>query len=191
MHVQSPPTLDEAGQAQEAAVPGLTESERQVVMAAAAVVDASVTGMIAGAVLAAARNSAGLSTQELARLAGVGPQIVMGWEDGTRPLCTVIPDQLARLEAALSRAGANPEIVADLPVASECDMLVAGLVHGLDYFPADVPPADQDDARTRARELLGWVIAGLVPARYAARAPRPPLDTATRHRFPLTARALA
>ncbi|HUY45108.1 MAG TPA: helix-turn-helix transcriptional regulator [Streptosporangiaceae bacterium] len=168
MHVQSMPTIDEAVPPHEATAPGLTETELQAVMAAAAVVDASTTGVIAGAVLAAARNSAGMSTQELARRAGVSPQIVTGWEDGTRPLCALVPDQLTRVETALSQAGADPGIVADLPIASECDMLVAGLVHGLELLPADVPSADEDDARTRARELLGWAITGLVPQRYAA-----------------------
>lgn len=183
---------DELRKARETVVPGLTQRELQTVMAAATEVDRCVGGVVAGAVLAAARGSAWMTLEKLARSADVSLSAIAGGEDGTRPLCAVTPDRLARLDAALLRSGADPAIVADLAVASECDILIAGLVHGLDDFLADVPPVDEDDAGTVARELLGWAVDGLVPPRYAAHAdPGPLLDAATRRHLALAAQALA
>jgi len=156
---------------------------------------ASPAGVVAGAVLAAARNSAALTGEDLAGQLGVSGQTVADWESGAQPQCGVRPDQVARLTGVLLKAGADPRIVADLSLASECDLLVFGLVHGLDDFLAEVPPVDEDEAGTAARDLLRWALAGIVPARYgrhaALVAAGPLLDLATRTRFEVAAHALA
>jgi len=155
----------------------------------------SPAGVVAGAVLAAARNSAALTGEDVAGQLGVSGQAIADWESGAQPQCGVRPDQLARLTGVLLKAGADPHIVADLSLASECDLLVFGLVHGLDDFLAEVPPVDEDEAGTAARDLLRWALAGIVPARYgrhAALVPAGPLlDAATRTRFEVAAHALA
>ena len=70
------------------------------------------------------------------------------------------------LTSALENAGADPQVVADLGTASDCDALVFGLIRGLDDFLAEVPPVDEEDAGTSARELLRWALTSTVPGHY-------------------------
>jgi hypothetical protein len=151
------------------------------------------SGVIAGAVFASACRSAGLAASEAARRAGAYPGAASAWAQGTVPLCVVEPAILRRLSTGLLEAGATPKLVADLPVASDCDMLVFGVVHGFDDFLAEVPPVDDPGTGQAARELLTWALHGKVPGRYApyAAVGRPLVDAQTHYRFALGAHALA
>jgi len=124
-------------------------------------------GVIGGAVIQAARKSACISRRKLARMLAVSSDAVRRWEDGTCPLFCVPYDGLLRLAAALDEAGAKTGCdVAELGLASQCDLLVTGMLHGTEDY-AEVPPIDQDSAEGEAaRDLLRWALVGVLPERY-------------------------
>jgi hypothetical protein len=137
---------------------------------------ASPRGVIGGAVVQAARKSARISRRKLARMLAVSPDAVRGWEDGTCPLFCVPYDGLFRLAAALDQARAKTRCdVAELALASQCDLLVTGMLHGTEDY-AEVPPVDEDSAESEAaRDLLRWALAGVLPGRYRPFATARPL----------------
>jgi transcriptional regulator with XRE-family HTH domain len=139
---------------------------------------ASPPGVIGGAVILAARKSARISRRKLARKVAVSPDAVRRWEDGICPLFCVPYDGLFRLAAALDQAGAKTRCdVAELALASQCDLLVTGMLHGTEDY-AEVPPVDEDSAEGEtARDLLRWALAGVLPERYRPFASARPLLT--------------
>ena len=131
-------------------------------------------GVIGGAVVKAARRSAALSGPDLARMLKVSPLTVRAWENGVRPLFGVRYDRLCQVAAALRKAGARVgHDAGELVLASQCDLLVAGMLHGFEDY-AEVPPVDDDAEGEAARGLLRWALTGVVPNRYSAYTfPRP------------------
>jgi transcriptional regulator with XRE-family HTH domain len=127
---------------------------------------ASPAGVIGGAVIAAARRSAGLSRRALARRLAVTPATVRAWETGALPLYCVSYDQLRELAYQLSESGAlaSPALD-DLLLASQCDLLVAGMLNGFEDY-GEVPPVDDESAGEPARGLLRWALTGDVPEQY-------------------------
>lgn len=128
-------------------------------------------GVMAGAVLRAARRSARASTSALAAAAGVTKRTIRSWESGSYPLASAPAPDIQRLEAALGAQGADPRLVCDLGAAAWCDLIVCAI-------------ADDDDIRCLLadpitgergfRELLSWSLTGQTPARYQPyRAPSP------------------
>lgn len=136
----------------------------------------SAPGVIGGAIVRAALKSARMSRQKLARMLAVCPGVVRSWEDGTCPLFCVLYRDLCRLAAAFDQAGAKvPCDVADLLLASQCDLLLTGMLQGFEDY-GEVPPIDQSGAEGQAaRELLRWALAGVLPERYRPFAPPRPL----------------
>jgi transcriptional regulator with XRE-family HTH domain len=116
-------------------------------------------GVIGGAVIAATRRSAGLSRRTLARGLTVTPATVRAWETGALPLYYVSYDQLRDVASQLAEPGAALD---DLLLASQCDLLVAGMLGGFEDY-AEVPPVDHESAGEPARGLLRWALAGEVP----------------------------
>jgi transcriptional regulator with XRE-family HTH domain len=149
--------------------PGWIEDE-----AGAIAFPVSPPGVIGGAVIRAARCSAGLSRQGLARMLAVRPRTVHTWENGTRPLFSVRYDRLCQIADALRKAGARVgQEVSELVLASQCDLLIAGILRGFEDY-AEVPPIE--DPRGEApRRLLRWALTGTAPNRYRAYAPTSPL----------------
>lgn len=137
---------------------------------------ASPPGVIGGAVVQTARKSARISHRKLARMLAVSPGAMRRWEDGTCPLFCVPYEGLFRLAAALDQAGAKTRCdVAELALASQCDLLVTGMLHGTEDY-AEVPPVDEDSAEGEAaRDLLRWALAGVLPGRYRPFATARPL----------------
>jgi hypothetical protein len=133
-------------------------------------------GVIGGAVIQAARCSAGLTRRRLARMLAVSSGAVRGWENGSCPLFCVRHDELCRLAAVLDQAGATVGCdVGELVLASQCDLLVTGMLRGFEDY-AEVPPVDEDGAAgDAARDLLRWTLTGAVPERYRSSAPAGPL----------------
>ena len=128
---------------------------------------ASAPGVIGGAIIRAARRSADLSRQDLAGMLTVDPGTVRDWENGSRPLFCVSYRQLCQLSDALHQAGASVGHDKDeLFLASQCDLLIAGILRGFEDY-AEVPPIDEDDRTGEAaRSLLRWALTGQVPDRY-------------------------
>jgi transcriptional regulator with XRE-family HTH domain len=133
-------------------------------------------GVIGGAIIHAARKSARMSRGKLARLLAVSPDTVRSWEDGTCPLFWTPYSDLRRLAAAFEQAGAKVRCdVADLVLASQCDLLLTGMLQGFEDY-AEVPPIDEDSTEGEAaRDLLRWALAGVLPERYRLFAPARPL----------------
>jgi DNA-binding transcriptional regulator YiaG len=135
-------------------------------------------GAIGAAVVQATRRSAHLTRLRLARQLNVSVATVRSWESGTIPLFAVPYGQLERLAQALDRAGAQVGIeLGDLLLASRCDLLLTGMLHGFEDY-AEVPPIEENSAEAEnARSLLRWALAGQVPDRYRQHAsPRRLLD---------------
>jgi transcriptional regulator with XRE-family HTH domain len=133
-------------------------------------------GVIGGAVIKAARRSAGLSRRRLARMLTISPCAVRGWENGTDPLFSVSYDQLRILASALDEVDAKVGYeVGELVLASQCDLLMTGMLREFEDY-AEVPPVDVDGAEGEAvRDLLRWALSGTVPERYRPWAPAGPL----------------
>jgi transcriptional regulator with XRE-family HTH domain len=123
--------------------------------------------VIGGAVVQAARKSARMSRQKLARMLAVSLGTIRSWEDGTCPLFCVRYHDLCRLAAAFDEAGVKVRCdVAELVLASQCDLLLTGMLQGFEDY-AEVPPIDEDSAQGEAaRDLLRWALAGILPERY-------------------------
>ena len=152
------------------AQPSWTEDE-----AGAIAFPLSAPGVIGGAVIRTARRSAGLSRQDLARMLAVSPRTVHTWENGTRPLFSVRYDRLCQIADALRKAGARVWHEADdLVLASQCDLLIAGILRGFEDY-AEVPPIDDASEGEAARSLLRWALTGVVPDQYRAYALTGPL----------------
>jgi transcriptional regulator with XRE-family HTH domain len=149
-------------------------------------------GVIGGAVITAARRSAGLTRRTLARRLAVAPATVRAWETGALPLYCVSYDQLRSLARVVGEPGALAGLgLADLVLASQCDLLVAGMLGGFEDY-AEVPPVDEEAAGEDARGLLRWALAGDVPDRYRPYAgPGPLLALTDVLRFMTLARSLA
>lgn len=122
-------------------------------------------GVTGGAVLRAARLSAGVSDAVLAAAAGVTQAAIRSWEDGSRALASERYSRVGELERALRVVGGDERLVADLAPAAWCDLLLAALVHGGE---GDVAGLLADPlARGEAfGELVAWSVAGRVPARF-------------------------
>jgi DNA-binding transcriptional regulator YiaG len=135
-------------------------------------------GVIGAAVVQAARRSAHLTRLRLARQLNVSVATVRCWESGTIPLFAMPYGQLQQLARALDRAGAQVGTeLGDLLLASRCDLLLTGMLHGFEDY-AEVPPIEENSSEAdTARSLLRWALAGQVPDRYRQHAsPRRLLD---------------
>jgi transcriptional regulator with XRE-family HTH domain len=124
-------------------------------------------GVIGGAVIQAIRKSAGISCRQLARRLGASPRTARSWETGTCPLFLVTYEDLDRLVTALQADARVPCDLAELVLASQCDLLVTSMLHGTEDY-AEVPPVDEDSAEgVAARDLLRWAFIGSPPERYS------------------------
>ena len=126
-------------------VAGLTRLPNPAeVQAGGAFLPASAPGVIGAAIVRAARKSARMSHRKLARMLAVSPDTVRSWEDGTCPLFCIPYADLCRLVATFDQAGAKVGCdIAELVLASQCDLLVTGILQGFEDY-AEVPPVDED-----------------------------------------------
>lgn len=136
----------------------------------------SAPGVIGGAVIQATRKSARVSRRKLAKMLAVSHDTLRSWEDGTCPLFCVPYADLCRLAAALDQAGAKVRCdVSELVLASQCDLLVTGILQGFEDY-AEVPPVDENSTEGEAaHDLLRWALVGVLPERYRPFAPARPL----------------
>ena len=129
-------------------------------------------GVVAGAVLRAARLSAGLSAAQLAARADTDEVTVRAWEDGSKSLAFAPYSQVEQLKTALRAAGSDPRLVADLDAAAWCDLVVGALADASDVTCLLADPVACEDG---FRELLAWSLTGKVPSRYSPYAEARPL----------------
>jgi len=133
--------------------------------------------MVAGAVLRAARLSAGLTDARLAIAAGLPLKAIREWEQGSSLLAAVPLPEVERLQAALRKAGAHPSLVADFATAAWCDLVVVAMINDEDTTCLMADPLSRDGA---FGELLLWSLAGHIPPRYQPYADQGPLVHAPR-----------
>jgi DNA-binding transcriptional regulator YiaG len=120
-------------------------------------------GVVAAAVLRAARTSARITEACLAAASGVSEETARAWEDGSDPLASLPVPHLERLEYVLRAAGAEPCIVADLDAAAWCDLVIFAITGSEDCAFLLADSLTREDA---FRELLAWSLTGRVPTRY-------------------------
>jgi DNA-binding transcriptional regulator YiaG len=142
-------------------------SDRIQLLASGDHVPASPPGAIGGAVIKARRRPSGLSRRQFAREMTVRPAAVRSWENGTHPLYCMSYDQLRRLAAALNKGhGPTACDLNELLLASQCDLLVTGMLRGFENY-AEVPPIDEPGSKGElARDLLRWALTGIAPSTY-------------------------
>jgi hypothetical protein len=122
-------------------------------------------GVLAAAVLRAARHSASASVDVLAEAFGLSVDTYLSLESGTCPLAEVPIDVLDDLKLALENAGANAELTADLDAAAWGD-LVLGAVATNDEVSLVCLLADPLVCDSTFAELMAWALAGWPPSRY-------------------------
>ena len=120
-------------------------------------------GVVAGAVLRAARLSACLSEARLAIAADLPLKAIRDLEEGSSLLAAVLLPEIDRLQAALWEAGAEPRLVADFAAAAWCDLVVVAMINDEDTTCLMADPLSRDVA---FGELLLWSLAGHIPPRY-------------------------
>jgi hypothetical protein len=120
-------------------------------------------GLVAGAVLRAARLSAGMTEARLTIAADLPLKAIHEWEQGSSLLAAVPLAEVERLQAALRKAGADPRLIADFAAASWCDLVVVAMINDADTTCLMADPLSRDAA---FGELLLWSLAGHIPPRY-------------------------
>jgi hypothetical protein len=139
-------------------------------------------GVLAGAVLRAARYSASASPKVLAEAFGLGVDSYLSLESGIRPLAEVPIDVLNGLKVALEHAGADVGLTTDLETAAWGD-LVLDAVATDDEVTLVCLLADPIVHYCAFTELMTWALTGAPPARY-----RPYVTTVALVRDPALAR---
>lgn len=129
-------------------------------------------GAVAGSVLRSARLSARLSQDQLATAVDVSETTIAAWEDGIDPLAEVEYSLAARVETALTAAGADPALVADLTIGAWCDLVLGVISESQDLWCLLADPIAGEAA---FGELLAWAADGRRPFRYSSFASSGPL----------------
>lgn len=124
-------------------------------------------GLIGATFLKVARRSARMTRRRLARAAGVSLATVRAWENGACPLYCVGYQQLRQLADAFAAGGARTGgDIAELALASQCDLLIAGMLGRFEDY-AEVPPIEEPGQHgDLAREFLRWALTGIPPNQF-------------------------
>lgn len=133
------------------------------------------TGIVSGFVLKLARQSAGLTQEQLAETLAVGVTTVQGWESGRRPLAATNAGDFLELSARLSRLGAPPTTRRHLTEAIEADQVLSAAISAGDTVvdSATHPLASSVHRRT-ITNLITWPITQKLPQQLLAFSPRVP-----------------
>lgn len=141
---------------------GLTSSQPSL--------DSGSRGLITGALFKVARESAGLTQQDLAEALGADKTTVQGWETGRRPLTSARAGNVVALRTELLDLGADPILVDSLDTAAQADHILDRL---LDGDPADTRhPLAVRVLPQPLSELLAWPLKD-TPPRVVLTARRP------------------
>jgi transcriptional regulator with XRE-family HTH domain len=125
------------------------------------ILDGGSRGLITGALFKVARESAGLTQQDLADALAADKTTVQGWETGRRPLTSARAGNLVALRTELLDLGADPTLVDSLDTAAQADHILDRL---LDSGPADVRhPLAVRVLPQPLSELLAWPLKDTPP----------------------------
>jgi transcriptional regulator with XRE-family HTH domain len=152
------------------------------------------SGQISGFVLRLARQSAGLTQEQLADVLGVDISTIQGWESGRRPLSAISAGDFLRLCGRLSRLGAPASTGRHLREAIEADQVLAtGIAAGHAWANPDSHPLAASVHRWTITNLILWPILEKTPQHLSEFTPRtarrgpmpthPTLSTEERTRF--------
>ena len=134
------------------------------------ILDGGSRGLITGALFKVARESAGLTQQDLADALAADKTTVQGWETGRRPLTSARAGNLVALRTELLDLGADPTLVDSLDTAAQADHILDRL---LDSGPADIRhPLAVRVLPQPLSELLAWPLKD-TPPRVVLAANRP------------------
>jgi hypothetical protein len=121
-------------------------------------------GVLAGTVLRAARLSARATADSVADAIDLTVDTYLSLEAGILGLAGVPIQMLEDLKLVLSKAGAKPELVADLDIAAWGDLVLTAIADGENVACLLADPLTHDG---RFAELLTWALTGRQPTRYA------------------------
>lgn len=111
--------------------------------------------VLSAIVAAAGRQALAESREQFATRAGVGPELVAGIEDGTRPAWDVPGPQFTAIAGAL-----GPGLGEKLWTATSCDLVLTDVLSG-DWAGVAAADALTDPAQIEAaRMLLAWAVRG-------------------------------
>jgi len=133
-------------------------------------------GLVSGFVLKLARESTGLTQDNLAEELAVGVHTVQGWESGRRPLSAINAGELLSLSARLTCLGAPASTGRHLLEAIEADQVLAtGITAGSNWVDPVTHPLAHGVHRWTITNLITWPIIGKMPQHldeFTRRAPR-------------------
>jgi transcriptional regulator with XRE-family HTH domain len=122
------------------------------------------TGIVSGFVLKLARQSAGLTQEQLAAALTVGVSTVQGWESGRRSLAAVDAGDFLRLNARLTRLGAPSSTRRHLTEAIEADQVLAtAIATGRTVVDTETHPLATSVHRHTITNLITWPITRRLP----------------------------
>lgn len=121
-------------------------------------------GVITASVVKLARESAGLTQEQLAAALGAERTTIQGWETARRPFTAVPFGRAVSYRSKLVRLGAHPALLAWLDDAAEADF-VLGEVIGDDEqgYEAAGHPLGSHVLTRSVVELIGWAVTGARP----------------------------
>lgn len=111
-------------------------------------------GVISGAVLRAARNTARLTQEDAAGLLAADLGTVKGWETGRRPLGRVQAGRLSLIKRRLREHGARPTLLGALDTAIDADAFTARAVTG------DCGSLGREVSTRQWTSLVAWAALG-------------------------------
>lgn len=140
-------------------------------------------GIISGFVFKLARQSTGLTQDQLAEILSVDTTTVQAWESGRRPLTAMQAGEFLRIRSALIRRGAPASIGRHLNQAIEADLVLATAVDaGMRWVDHNQHPLAASVHRRSLTNLITWPITGILPAQLGM------LTSKTRRRGPEASR---
>lgn len=140
-------------------------------------------GIVAGFVLKLARQSAGITQEQLAEAARVDSTTVQGWESGRRPLAAMQTGDFLRLRTTLTRLGAPASVGRHLHEAIEADLVLATAVDaGSNWIDPAQHPLAANVHRRSLTNLITWPVNSVLPEQLR------PLASNVRRRGPVASR---
>ncbi|HEY0637630.1 MAG TPA: helix-turn-helix transcriptional regulator [Pseudonocardiaceae bacterium] len=135
----------------------------------------SSTGLVSGFVLKLARQSTGLTQDQMAERLQVDVSTVRGWESGRRPVAAMNTGEFLRVSTRLRRLGAPASTSRNLREAIEADVVLStGVGAGPSWVDPDNHPLATSVHRKALTNLITWPMTGQLPPQLAEFRPKTP-----------------